>query len=108
MTDTPSRNGGLLARIRHKLAEPAAELTAPPEPAAAPVPEPPRREHLYGSTYRVRMSFAELMRTRGHLGEQVLLAQRRSLASPTDAERQRQAATERAGYVPGEVMWPTE
>lgn len=95
---TDSRLGrSLLARIRASLAE--------PEPATEPAPEPPRREHLYGSTYRVRMSFEELMATRGYIGQQAL---RRRLVSPNDTERQRDVASQRAGHVPGEVLWPSE
>jgi hypothetical protein len=61
------------------------EIVAEPVAASAPpTPEPPRREHLYGSTYRVRITFDELMATRGYLGESVL-AQRRRIVPPTDA-----------------------
>ncbi|WP_409437218.1 hypothetical protein [Mycobacterium sp. SMC-14] len=106
MTDN-RRPGSLLARIRAKLAAPAAaaELVAEPEPDAAP--EPPRRAHLFGSQFRVRMSFDELMGTRGYLGEQGP-AERRRLVPSSDGQRQRDAAARRAGYLPGEVMWPSE
>jgi hypothetical protein len=65
-----------LARIRAALAaapEPVAEPVAPPEP------EPPRRVHLYGSTYSVKMSFAEVMAARGYAPEDLYM--RRKLAN---------------------------
>jgi hypothetical protein len=93
----------ILARIRDKLAALAAAAESVAEPEAAP----PVRQHLFGSQCRVRMSFDDLMRTRGHTGEQ-MLAQRRRLVASSDTERQRDAATARAGYRPGEVVWPSE
>jgi hypothetical protein len=84
--------------------EPVADAVSAAEPVAEVAPEPPRREHLFGSQYRVRMSFADVMATRGYTGEQVL----RRLAAPSDSQRQRDAAARRAGYKPGEVMWPSE
>lgn len=113
MTDNPQRRQ-LLDRLRSRataaeIAEPVAASepveTAPVQPA--PPPPPPRRQHLYGSTYAVKMSFEELMKTRGYLGERVL-QQRRSLAAPTASQRQRAAAERRAGYRPGDVLWPDE
>lgn len=98
------RSGGVLARIRAKLAGIAAEPNT--ETVTEPAPEPPRREHLFGSQYRVRMSFDELMATRGYTGQQVQM--RRRLVAPSDDERQRRAATRRAGYRPGEVLWPSD
>ncbi|BBY67766.1 hypothetical protein MHEL_60090 [Mycolicibacterium helvum] len=90
----------LLDRLRSR----TTAATAPDRvPIAAPAPETLRREHLFGSQYRVRMSFAELMQTRGCTGERVL----RGLAGPTTTQRQRDAATWRAGYRPGEVLWPS-
>lgn len=98
------RRRSLLARIRAKLA--ASESDGQVIHAESPdTPEPPRREHLFGSQYRVRMSFNEVMATRGYTGQQVL---RRRLVTPNDGERQRHAATRRAGYAPGEVLWPTD
>lgn len=98
----------LLDRLRSRTdATPTPEpVAAPPPPVATPEPAPPRRERLFGSQYRVRMSFAELMQTRGYTGERVLRGLR--LAETTDAQRQRDAATHRAGYVPGEVLWPSD
>jgi hypothetical protein len=90
----------ILARIRDKLTALAAESVAAPEPEAAP----PVRQHLFGSQYRVRMSFEELMCTRGYTGEEM----RRRFVTSSDIERQRDAATRRAGYRPGEVAWPSE
>ncbi|MBV5244450.1 hypothetical protein KUF57_12995 [Mycolicibacterium sp. PAM1] len=102
----------LLARIRARL---AASETAHGDQSGGQVihaespdtPEPPRREHLFGSQYAVRMSFDELMTTRGYTGQRVL-RQRHRLVAPSEGERQRHAATRRAGYVPGEVLWPSE
>lgn len=94
-----------LTPARSRRAETVAE-TVDAEPDAAP--DPPHREHMFGSQYRVRMSFDELMGTRGYLGEQVLAQRRRRLVASTDAQRQRDAATRRAGYLPGEVLWPSE
>lgn len=113
----------LLARIRTILAtherdpEPVADTPdeAVPTPEPQPKPEseaavmpPPHREHLYGSTYRVRMNFAELMAERGRTG--TAAAYRRSLAPRADARRdaQRDAGAGRLGYAPGEVLWPPE
>lgn len=97
----------LVARARAKIAA-ASETAAPAaEPVTEPAPEPPRREHLFGSQYRVRMSFDELMATRGYTGEQVLQLRRR-LVAPSEGQRQRDAATRRAGYTPGEVLWPSD
>ena len=112
MTDTP-RPRSLLARIRDRLATDESD----PEPLAEPAPDavtepprreqPPRREHLYGSTYRVRMSFDELMTERGRIGTAGMY--RRSIAQQDDARRdaRRRTAAERAGYTPGEVLWPS-
>ena len=115
MTDTP-RQRSLLARIRDRLAtherdpEPVAESAPGPAHEAAPErdAEPPRREHLYGSTYRVRMSFDELMTERGRTG--IAGMYRRSIAPPGDARRdaRRRNAAQRAGYIPGEVLWPSD
>lgn len=92
----------LLDRLRSR----TAAATAPEAvPGAAPTPEPPRREHLFGSQYRVRMSFEELMQTRGYTGERVL--RQRRLVVPDGHQRQREAASRRAGYAPGEVLWPS-
>jgi hypothetical protein len=107
MTDNRQRRQ-LLDRLRRRAtAAESAEPVAAPDTAPPPEPAPPRREHLYGSTYAVKMSFEELMKTRGYLGERVL-QQRRSLAAPTASQRQRAAAERRAGYRPGEVLWPDE
>ncbi|MGB5111218.1 MAG: hypothetical protein WBO08_06200 [Mycobacterium sp.] len=100
----------LLARLRNRAndiaaSEPLAEST----PAVAPAMPlaPPRREHLFGSQYRVLMSFDELMATRGYLGEQALL-QRQRVVPASDAQHRRDAATRRAGYLPDEVLWPSD
>jgi hypothetical protein len=95
----------LLARLRNRTnniaaSEPLVEST--PAVVNEMPSAPPRREHLFGSQYRVRMSFDELMATRGYLGEQVL-CQRRRLVAHGDALKQRDDVTRRAGYVPGEV-----
>ncbi len=115
MIDTP-RPGSLLACIRDRLAarerdpEPVAESAPCPAHEAAPErdAEPPRREHLYGSTFRVRMSFDELMTERGRT--ETAAAYRRSLAPPGDARRdaRQRSAAQRAGYTPGEVLWPSD
>lgn len=113
MTDERYRRS-LLVRIRAKLAAPepvnGASVAAGPALDQAPerdaVLEPPRRQHLYGSTYRVRMSFDELMTERGRTGTAGLY--RRSLVPPSDTQRQRDAATLLAGYMPGEVLWPSD
>lgn len=97
MTDNRHRHR-LLDRLRSRTATASDAV-----PVAAPTPEPQRREHLFGSQYRVRMSFEELMQTRGYTGERVL----RRLAEPSKTQRQRDAATRRAGYGPGEVLWPS-
>lgn len=99
MTDSRHRRR-LLDRVRSRT---AAASARDPVRVAAPTPEPPRREHLFGSQYRVRMPFEELMQTRGYTGERVL----RRLAEPSNIQRQRDAATRRAGYGPGEVLWPS-
>ena len=101
----------LLARIRDRLAAPETAHRHQSDGqvihAESPdVPEPPRREHLFGSQYAMRMSFDEVMATRGYTGQQVL-RQRHRLVAPSDGERQRDAATRRAGYAPGEVLWPS-
>lgn len=113
------RRRSVAARIRKALAAALADqprdaeataadpATAEAEPVTEAAPELPRREHLFGSQYTVRMTFDELMATRGYTGEQVL-QQRRRLVAPSDGQRQRDAATRRAGYVPGEVLWPSE
>lgn len=72
--------------------------TAPP-----PAPEPPRREHLYGSVYRVRQSFEETMAQRGYTGE--MAQYRRSLAADVGDADHRAAVLRRAGHT-GEVIWP--
>ncbi|HET7665157.1 MAG TPA: hypothetical protein VFK56_03575 [Mycobacterium sp.] len=95
MTDSRHRRR-LLDHLRSRVAAAAAS-------EAVPTPEPPRREHLFGSQYRVRMSFEELTQTRGYAGERVL----RRLAAPSMTQRQRDAASRRAGYGPGEVLWPS-
>lgn len=102
MTDTTPA-GGLLARIRAKLAAPD---TAPAAESPTVEAEPARREHLFGSQYRVRQSFEETMRQRGYMGQSALL--RRRLVAGDDGERQRETATRRAGHTPGSVMWPSE
>ncbi|MDV3135412.1 hypothetical protein [Mycobacterium sp. 29Ha] len=107
MTDTTPTAGGILARIRAKLAA----LDAPPATAAAAEPatveaEPPRREHMFGSRYHVRQSFEETMRQRGYMGQSALL--RRRLVARGDGRQQRDTATRRAGHAPGSVMWPPE
>lgn len=100
------RQRHIIARARARIIA-ASENTAPAEvEPVETVPDPLRRKHMFGSQYRVRMSFDELMATRGYLGKQTL-GQRR-LVAPGDAQRQRDAATLRAGYVPGEVMWPSD
>lgn len=116
MPQVHRRRRSVAARIRKALAaaltdQPGdatttAAVPAETEPVTEAAPEPPRREHLFGSQYTVRMTFDELMATRGYTGEQVL--QRRRLVAPGDGQRQRDAATRRAGYVPGEVLWPSE
>ncbi|MGF2945270.1 hypothetical protein [Mycobacterium sp. Lab-001] len=105
----------MLARIHDKLSG--------PEPIAAPEselrtlgqvindespdePEPPRVEHRYGSTFRVRMSFDEVLAARG-CGTADLNHCRR-LVPPGDTQRQRDAASRRAGYMHGEVLWPSQ
>lgn len=110
MTSNPQRSR-LLDRLRSRTdatttPEPVAEPAPPPVATAEPEPAPPRRGHLFGSQYRVRMSFAELMETRGYTGERVLRGLR--VAETTDAQRQRDAAPRRAGYVSGEVLWPSD
>jgi hypothetical protein len=99
---TDNRRRSLLARIREQLAAPEPAL------AAEPVAEPglPRRTHLFGSQYRVRMSFEELMATRGY-SEQAALYRNR-LASASDAHQQSNAELRRGGYTPGEVLWPSD
>ncbi|OBF93050.1 hypothetical protein A5773_20090 [Mycobacterium sp. 852014-52450_SCH5900713] len=116
VTRRPRRPG---ARARAKAAPEATAMAtettaADAQPVAADAeaaPEPPRRVHMFGSQYTVKMSFEELMRTRGYLGEQVLL--RRSLAESGSApqrqrHRAREAAARRAGHAPGTVLWPSE
>ncbi len=88
----------LLDRLRSRTdrattPEPVA-LSAPPVVTPEPEPAPPRREHLFGSQYRLRLSFGELMETRGYTGERVLRGLR--VAETTDAQRQRDTATRRA------------
>lgn len=102
MTDAPPAAGGLLARIRAKLAAPETADDA----ASEPEPQPPSREHLFGSQYLVRQSFAETMRQRGYIGQSALL--RRRLVARDDGERQRDTATRRAGHTPGDVLWPSD
>jgi hypothetical protein len=101
MTDNRQRHS-LLARIRDELA--ASEPVAATEPATEP--RPPRRTHLFGSQYRVRMSFKELMAARGYTGQAALYRNR--LVSTTDAHQQSDAALSRGGYVGGEVLWPSD
>ena len=107
MTGTPRRS--LLARIRDRLATHERDQVADPAPDPAPVPdaEPPRREHLYGSTYRVRMSLGEVLAERRRIGTAGLY--RRSLALQGDARRdtQRQQAAQIAGRG-RDVLWPSE
>ncbi|MCP3811359.1 hypothetical protein NLX62_03300 [Mycobacteriaceae bacterium Msp059] len=104
---TPARSRRGEQRANPETAAQPETVAEPVEASTPPTPEPPRREHLYGSTYRVRMSFDELMATRGYLGEQVL-AQRRRTVRPTYAQQQRNAALNRAGYRVGEVVWPSD
>jgi hypothetical protein len=102
----------LLARIRDKLdafePAPATEPVTEPTRAAKPAtePEPPRRIHLFGSQYRVRMSFEELMAARGYVGPAALYRSR--LMPATYAQRQSDAALRHGGYTPGEVLWPSQ
>lgn len=98
---------GLLARIRAKLAAapvPVTSATADPVTSAtadpAPEAEAPHREHLFGSQYRVRVPFDDLMAERGRTGTAGLY--RRSL-TPTDIERQRAVASRGR-----DVLWPSE
>lgn len=106
MTDTTPAAGGILARIRAKLAAlDAAPATAAAEPATVET-GPPRREHMFGSQYHVRQSFEETMRQRGYMGQSALL--RRRLVARGDGQQQRETATRRAGHAPGSVMWPPE
>jgi hypothetical protein len=78
----------LLVRIRDKLAEPAPAAEPVAEPAfaveAVTEPEPPRRIHMFGSQYWVRMSFEELMARRGYTG---LAALYRNNLTPTRSSR---------------------
>ncbi|BCP04606.1 hypothetical protein MINTM019_20620 [Mycobacterium paraintracellulare] len=102
-------------RPRHVIARARTKLTAAPEPVAESVaepvtdtetaPEPPRREHLFGSQYVVRQSMEETLRQRGFTGQSALY--RRQIAARGDFERARDAAAHRAGYRPGEVLWPS-
>lgn len=109
-------------RPRHVIARARTKLTAAPE-AVAPVadsvaetvadteatataPEPPRREHLFGSQYVVRQSIEETLRQRGYTGQSALY--QRQIAARGDFQRQRDAAARRAGYRPGEVLWPSD
>ncbi|BBZ08295.1 hypothetical protein MDOR_24640 [Mycolicibacterium doricum] len=103
MTDTTPAAGGILARIRARL---AALDTAPAAEPATVEPEPPSREHLFGSQYLVRQSFEETMRQRGYRGQSALL--RRRLVARGDGQQQRDTATRHAGHTPGSVMWPPE
>lgn len=100
-------------RPRRMIARARTKLTAAPE-TVAPVtettatetaPEPPRREHLFGSQYLVRQSMEETMGQRGYTGQSALY--RRQIAARGDFERARDAAARRAGYRPGEVLWPS-
>ena len=93
----------LLARIRDKLA--ASELAPATEPVSESEP-PPRRTHLFGSQYRVRTSFEELMPARGDIGQAAFFRNR--LISATDAHQQSDSALMRGGYTPGEVLWPSD
>ena len=61
---------------------------------------------MFGSQYHVRQSFEETMRARGYGPNGRNL--RRRIVPSTDADRQRAAATRRAGYRPGSVVWPNE
>lgn len=105
-------------RPRRLVARARAKLIAAPEPVV-PVaetvtettptetaPEPPRREHLFGSQYLVRQSMEETMRQRGFTGQSALY--RRQIAARGDFERARDAAARRAGYRPGEALWPSD
>jgi len=111
MTRVNRRRGSVIARIRDKLAggDPidSPDDTAP-EPVAEPppAPEPPRRVHLFGSQYRVKQSFEETMRQRGYTGQSALY--RRRIAERGDYQCARDAVARRAGYHPGEVLWPTD
>lgn len=103
MTDTTPAAGGILARIRARLAAPD---TAPAAEPATVETEPPRREHMFGSQYHVRQSFEETMRQRGYRGQSALMSRR--LVARGDGQQQRDTATRRAGHAPGTVMWPPE
>jgi hypothetical protein len=111
MTDNQQRRS-LLARIRDRLATLEAALatesvTEPARIAAmATEPEPSRRTHLFGSQYRVRMSFEELMAARGYTGQAAVYRNR--LVPATDAHQPSDAALTRGGYTPGEVLWPSD
>jgi hypothetical protein len=61
---------------------------------------------MFGSQYRVRMSFEELMARRGYAGPAALYCNR--LNPATDAQQQSSAALRRGGYIPGEVLWPSD
>lgn len=108
----------VIARARAKLTA-TSEATTPTTPAAEPAaepldtettPEPPRRVHMFGSQYRVRVPFEETMAARGYLGTAAIY--RRSLADPrpgsASQRQQRDDALRRAGYQPGEVLWPSD
>ena len=109
------------ARVRRAETAASAASTAPVTETAgssiAPVTEtaldqltqPPRREHLYGSTYLVRQSFEETTRQRGYYGE--FARYRRRIAEHAiggGQHQQRDDALRRAGYTPGEVLFPAD
>ncbi len=89
-----------LSRIRDRLAarEPVTEAETPPQPE----PTPPRREHVFGSQYRVRVGLAEVLTARG-LGAGVDGYRRRIVPSAdVDPRRVIAAAVTRRGP---DIMW---
>lgn len=105
MADRRQRRS-LLVRIRDKLADPAPAAEPAFAVEAVTEPEPPRRIHMFGSQYRVRMSFEELMARRGYTGLAALY--RNNLTPATGAQQQSDAAVRRGGYTAGEVLWPSD
>jgi hypothetical protein len=85
-------------RIRAKLAA----LDTESEPIAEPE-SPPAREHLFGSQYRVRVPFADVVAQRynGNLSRPI------HDPAPGSADRRaRDAIAPRAGFT--DVLWPPE
>ena len=91
------RRAGLLDRFRNRRQRRPTSTSAPEAD-----PQPPRREHLYGSAYRGRISPAEVIAQRrgGGLG-----GYRRNLAPSSKGDRRHRAAANITGLGP-DIMWP--